>query len=135
MIEAFLMKLDAIQPSQLYICSEKLEIVMQILRTDPDSLEPIPIKKLGNETVFVDGHTRALAAYLLGFSEVNVYWEDEELDWDAYAVCVDWCKHEGIRTIADLRNRVVHEKEYEELWYKRCGKMQQDLQAGKIKKE
>ena len=135
MIEAFPMRLDSIQPSQLYICSEKLEAVMQILKTKHGSLEPIPVKKLGNETVFVDGHTRAFAAYLLGLSEVNVYWEDEKLDWDEYAVCVDWCKQEGIRTIADLKNRVVHEKEYEELWHKRCEKMQQDLQARKTRKE
>jgi hypothetical protein len=135
MTEAFSMRLDAVQPSQLYICSEKLEAVMRILKTKPESLEPIPVKKLGDETVFVDGHTRAFAAYLLGLPDVNVYWEDEELDWDAYVVCVNWCKQEGIRTIADLKNRVVHEKEYEELWYKRCEEMQQDLQAGKIKKE
>lgn len=49
---------------------------------DPDkheSLEPIPVKKLGEDIIFVDGHTRAFAAFLHNLSEVPVYWEDEEL--------------------------------------------------------
>jgi len=128
MTRTFIMKLDEIQPSQLYISSEKLSEIMKTF--DPNnskSIEPIPIKKLGNEIIFVDGHTRAFAVFLHGFSEVPVYWEDEELDWDAYEICVDWCKREGIRTVADLRNRVVSQKDYEILWYRRCEKMQRDL--------
>jgi hypothetical protein len=128
MTKAFLMKLDEMQPSQLYISSEKLSEVMKTFDTARrESIEPIPIKKLGDEIVFVDGHTRAYAAFLNGFSEVPVCWEDEEFDWDEYRTCVRWCKEEGIYTIADLRNRVVSQKDYEILWYKRCEEMQQDL--------
>ena len=123
-----MMKLNEIQPSQLYISSEKLSEVMKTFNpAKPELIEPIPIKKLGDETVFVDGHTRAFAAFLRGFSEVPVYWEDEELDWDAYEICVRWCKEEGIHTIVDLKNRVVSQKDYEILWYKRCEEMQQSL--------
>ena len=95
----------------------------------PESIEPIPIKRLGNEIIFVDGHTRAFAAFLNGLSEVPVYWEDEELDWEAYKICVEWCRKEEIHTIADLKNRVVPQKDYEILWYRRCEKMQKDLEA------
>jgi hypothetical protein len=56
------------------------------------------------------------------------------LDWDAYEVCVGWCKEEGIRTIADLANRTVPEKDYKVLWLQRCEKMQQDLQNTRSKK-
>ena len=123
-----MMKLNEIQPSQLYINSEKLSIILKTFDSvNPKLIEPIPIKKLGNEIVFVDGHTRAFAAFLCGFSEVPVYWEDEELDWDAYEICVRWCKEDGIHTIADLKNRVVSQKDYEILWYARCKEMQQDL--------
>jgi hypothetical protein len=126
----FMMKLDEIQPSQLYISYEKLSEVMKTFDpTDPESIEPIPIKKLGNEIVFMDGHTRAFAAFLCGISEVHVYWEDEELDWDAYEICVGWCRKEGIHTIADLKNRVLPQEDYEILWYRRCEKMQQCLEA------
>ncbi|MBS7632982.1 hypothetical protein KEJ15_05100 [Candidatus Bathyarchaeota archaeon] len=130
MAKTFMMRLDRLQPSQLFISSAKLAEVMKTF--DPDnvaSMEPIPIKKLENDIVFVDGHTRAFAAFLHGLSAVPVYWENEELDWDAYLVCVGWCKSEGIRTIADLKNRVISQEEYEILWYRRCEEMQQDLEA------
>jgi hypothetical protein len=58
-----------------------------------------------------------------------VYWEEDELDWNAYEICVQWCEKEGVRTIADLKNRVVSPKEYEALWVNRCKKMQQELEA------
>jgi len=130
--KVFMMRLSDIQPSQLYICSEKLSEVMKTFNMDdPRLMEPIQVKKLGNDIIFVDGHTRAFAAFLCGFSEVPVYWEDEELDWDACKICVEWCKREGIRTIADLRSRVVSHRDYERLWYERCGRMQRDLEKRK----
>lgn len=100
-------------------------------KSKPLSCRPIPVKRLGDQVVFVDGHTRAFAAFLLGFSEVPVYWEDEELGWDEYEVCVRWCKEEGIHTITDLKNRVVSREDYQVLWLDRCGKMQQELKAKK----
>jgi hypothetical protein len=91
------------------------------------SLEPIPVKKLKDQIVFVDGHTRALAAFIHGLSSVLVYWEHEELDWEAYEICVEWCKKERIRTIGDLKDRVIPHEKYKVFWYDRCEKMQQDL--------
>jgi len=124
------MKLNSIQPTQLYISSEKLGHVMKILKQFKEvDIEPIPVKKLEDQIVFVDGHTRALAALLLGLSEIPVYWEDEELDWDEYKVCTGWCKEEGIHAISDLKNRIVSHKDYKVLWLDRCKKMQQDLEA------
>ena len=128
MTKTFMMKLSEIQPSQLYVNSEKLREVMKTFDSaNPGLIEPIPIKRLGNEIVFVDGHTRAFAAFQRGLSRIPVYWEDEELDWDAYEICVRWCKEEGIHTIADLKDRVVSQKDYETLWYARCEEMQRDL--------
>jgi hypothetical protein len=57
----------------------------------PGEIERIPIKRLEGRIIFVDGHTRAFAAFLRGFPRILVYWEDEELGWDAYAICVEWC--------------------------------------------
>jgi hypothetical protein len=71
---------------------------------------------------------------LRGISEVRVYWEEDELDWDAYEVCVDWCKKEGINTIADLKERVIPSKEYQVLWLDRCEKMQRELEAKRNQK-
>jgi hypothetical protein len=100
----------------------------------PESLEPIPVKELGDRVIFTDGHTRALAAFLCGLVEVRVFWDEDELDWEAYRICVEWCEAEGIRTIADLRDRVVSPEKYELLWLKRCKDMQQDLEARRSQK-
>ncbi len=135
MTKIFVMKLNEIQPSQLFISSEKLSQVMRDLDPlKPESLEPIPVKKLGNQVIFTDGHTRAFAAFLCGFSEVRVFWDEDELDWEAYEICVEWCKDEGIRKIADLKDRVVGSGEYEVLWLERCKEMQQDLEARRNQK-
>lgn len=132
MTKTFMMKLNKIQPSQLYISSEKLSTIMKTYDPNkPESIEPIPIKKLGDEIIFVDGHTRAFAAFLHDLSEVPVYREDEELDWHAYRICVGWCKKHGIHTIADLKNRVVPHKDYEKLWYRRCEKNAARLRSKK----
>ncbi len=125
------MKLNSIQPSQLYINSEKLRYVMRQLQSKPVFVKPIPVKKLEGQIIFVDGHTRALAALLLGLSEIPVYYwkdEDEELDWDEYEVCVRWCKEEGIHAISDLKNRVISPKDYQVLWLDRCGRMQREME-------
>jgi hypothetical protein len=130
MTETFLMSLKEIQPSQLYVSSEKLSRVLEVLGSGGSGpLEPIPVKELNGEIVSTDGHTRALALYLKGFSEVEVEWEDTELDWEAYEICVAWCKEEGIQNIADLRNRIVEPSEYQVLWLDRCGKMQEELET------
>jgi hypothetical protein len=130
-----MMRLNEIQPSQLYISSEKLSEVMKTFDpAKPESIEPIPIKKFGNVIFFVDGHTRAFAAFLHNVLQIPVYWENEELDWDAYEICLRWCKKKGIHTIADLKTRIVPQKDYELLWYRRCEEMQRRLAKRKLKK-
>ena len=44
------------------------------------SLGPIPVKELGDQVVITDGHTRAFAAFMCGFSEVRAFWDEDELD-------------------------------------------------------
>ncbi|UCE96669.1 MAG: hypothetical protein JSV51_03485 [Candidatus Bathyarchaeota archaeon] len=135
MSETLLMELKEIQPSQLYISSQKLSSVMENFALKPRLMEPIPIKELSDRIIFVDGHTRAFAALLNRFPKVPVYWEDEELDWEAYEICVRWCLEEKIYTIADLKNRVIPHQEYKKLWYDRCAKMQKELEEKrKLKK-
>ena len=132
MTVTFQMKLNSIQPSQLYISSEKLNCIMKSFEQNkPVIVEPVPIKRLGNQVVFVDGHTRALAAFLLGLSEIPVYWEVDNLDWKEYEICVEWCKEEGIRTISDLKKRVVSPDDYQVLWLDRCERMQKDLEESR----
>lgn len=134
MEKPFLMRVDAIQPSQLYISSEKLErVCARFDASSAESLEPIPIKRLGDSIVFTDGHTRALAAFMRGLVKVPVLWDEDELDWEAYEICVEWCREAGIRTIGDLGDRAVAPDQYEILWLQRCAQMQRELVSRRSK--
>ena len=136
MVECFRMRLGQIQPTQLYISTEKLALVLRGFDSSPPGpLEPIPVKKLGGETVMTDGHTRAFAAFLCGISEVDAYWDEDELDWEAYESCVSWCKQEGIRPVGDLVGRVVGTKEYQAKWLDRCAEMHRQLDVKRAQGE
>ena len=101
-------KLDQIQPSQLYINQDKLSAVQTTTDfSSPEGVQPIPVKDLGGLLVMTDGHTRAFAAYLAGLTRVSIYDDPDDLDWQAYQICVDWCRGEGIRSVADLAKKRV----------------------------
>lgn len=135
MTDIFVMKLEEIQPCQLFIDSEKLARVLRDFdRLRPDSFAPVPVKNLEGRIIITDGHTRALAAFLRGFLEVRVFWEVEDLDWEAYGICVEWCKSEGICTVADLKGRVVSSEEFEVLWVERCRRMAEGLESRRDRK-
>ena len=124
MSELFDIRLDKIQPSQLYIDADKLDSLRDVV-TDGKSgnIEPVPVKMLGGEIIYTDGHTRALVAYMAGLQSIKVYWDEDKLDWKSYSICVQWCRQSGIRSIADLQDRVISSSKFEELWIKRCEKL------------
>ena len=129
MVPTFRLRIDQIQLSQLYISSAKLAGIMRVFEDGNESnLEPVPIKEIDGVLVATDGHTRLLAWFLNGHEEVGCEWEDTEMDWDAYRVCMQWCKEEGIQTVADLANRIISPEDYEVLWLDRCRVMQHALE-------
>jgi hypothetical protein len=129
MNKEIIMNLYEIQPSQLYVNLVKLENVLSWFKPeDINSYDAIPIRKLNNKIIFTDGHTRAYAAYLKGIDEIKVYWDEDDLDWNAYQICVDWCNDENITSIKDLEGRVTSDEEYKVLWLERCRIMQQELE-------
>jgi len=117
-----------IQPSQLYISTAKLARVVELWQP-PDllTIPPVPVKRLDGRLIATDGHTRAFAAYRRGLTEIPIVWDEDELDWEAYRICVDWCLAEGIHTVMDLEGRVVAPDDYAVLWLDRCRVMQADL--------
>jgi hypothetical protein len=131
--DVFLMPLDRLQPSQLFISAQKLAAVrkggVSIRR-----LEPVPVKRLGRSLVMTDGHTRAVAAALRGLAHVRVVWETDRLDWDMYRICVRWCRRAGIRTVHDLASRIVPHADYERLWHDRCSRMQVRVRASRARR-
>ncbi len=127
--DLFLKRLDELQPSQLFVSAEKLSSVMkEDTAVTVEGVQPVPVKKLQDRVVLTDGHTRALAAVLSGLAEIRVFWDEDDLDWEAYDICVAWCREEGIRTVADLRDRVVSAEVYQEVWLERCRAMHAELE-------
>lgn len=132
MNEIFFLELSKIQPSQLFISKRKLRKVKKKMTQNNGTIDPIPIKKIGEELVYTDGHTRAFAAFKMGINKIPVEWEDENLDWEMYEVCVKWCKDNGIFTIKDLENRIVTHKKYKIVWYERCKIMQKEIEKNRL---
>ncbi|HOE70462.1 MAG TPA: hypothetical protein PLE10_07930 [Brevefilum sp.] len=132
--ETRLVKLCDLQPSQLYISREKLTRVQAGL--NPlclQSIDAVPFKDLDGLLVMTDGHTRAFAVFLAGFDAIPAYPDPDELDWDAYRICVSWCHAEEIYSIADLASRLVDAGDYERLWHDRCRVMQAELKKNRAR--
>lgn len=131
----FEIEIEKIQPSQLYISRKKLSIVKRKFdENEIESLGVIPVKKLGNDIIFTDGHTRALVAYQFGIEIIEAEWEIEKLDWEMYEICVNWCKDAGIKSVSDLENQIIPHDDYEIFWYKRCKDMQDELEMKRREK-
>lgn len=115
------MPISEIQPSQLFVNRAKLYAVQRqydVLKLH--QYDPIPIKELDGRMVFTDGHSRAFAVHLNGGEEIKVAYEQDELNWDAYRICVNWCVEEEILTVAGLKGRLLDPADYEEQWIRRC---------------
>ncbi len=131
----FSVELEALQPSQLFICAEKLANLQVEIEKNPKNIEPVPVKNLGPYIMLTDGHTRAFATHIAGARQIQAVWETDELDWEAYHICVDWCIQDGIRSIADLKDRVIPPDVFEEKWYGRCRAMHQALAEKRKRKK
>ena len=90
------------------------------------TIDPLPIKEIDGKVFFSDGHSRAFAYYLMGYEEIPVYWDNDNLDWSAYMICVNWCIKSGVKTIADLTGQVISPAQFQELWIDRCQKLHKD---------
>lgn len=110
-----------IQPSQFYISEKKIEDINKWFNpNDLSNFEAIPVKELNGKIIFTDGHTRAYVAYKAGIKNIPLYWENEELSWDVYQICVDECNIRGVLSIKDLDNRVLNQNDYKTLWNEWC---------------
>ena len=122
------LKLRDLQPSQFYISAKKLQSVESWLDAgDLSGFQPIPVKLLGGRPVMTDGHTRAAAALRAGLETVPLVWDEDELDWEMYQICVDACRRRQVFSPADLLRRIVSEPEYAEKWDGWCDAMQAEV--------
>lgn len=126
---AILVDLALLQPSQLYLSAERLEQILAWIKSeDLDNFEPLPVKRLDGHLMLTDGHHRAYAFHSLGRRQIKVIPDTDELDWEAYRICVQWCLEEGVSSVMDLKSRIVNEEYFDLLWDKRCDELHQFLE-------
>jgi len=116
--EPLTLPLAALQPSQLWIHSGKLEAVRA--RGAPFDDPPLPVRRIRGKTTLTDGHTRAVAAFLEGADSVRAIRDEDDEDWGFYETCVAWCEEEGVLAVRDLAERIVEEDRFRALWIDRC---------------
>ncbi len=59
----------------------------------------------------------------LGYEEIDVYWEQEELDWDLYEICVQWC----------IDGKILNNKAYKKKWIEKCQLAYRELEKERKK--
>lgn len=121
--QVFMLPVLSLQPTQLYISEGKLNLMNEWFKGGITNMDAIPVKLIKNRYMMTDGHTRAVCAYLNGIDKVPCAIDNDELELAAYLKDIDWCREEGIHTIADLSKKIVKPKYYEILWRKRCMEM------------
>ena len=121
-MEVFKADLESIQPTQLYISEKKYRESMALFdeKKGLEAYVPLPVKKIGSDIFFTDGHTRALILWQKGKRRVNGCFDTDDMDWIMYLASLDLCRKQEIRSIQDLEPRIVSEQEYKEKWINRC---------------
>jgi len=124
MSKRFSVRIEYLQPSQLYISKDKLRAIR-----NEETLKsvPVPVIDIDGKLVMADGHTRAMAAILEGHDSIIIEITDEKLDLEEYMECVKWCIEEGISTPYDLVGRIIDHEDYRVLWYERCECLHEEL--------
>lgn len=127
------MKLKDLQPSQFYISASKLQAIENWLNSgDLSSFAPIPVKLLDGRPVMTDGHTRAVAALRAGLETVPLVWDEDELNWDMYRVCVKACRERKIYSPIDLLHQIISESDYQKNWDRWCENIQTEIDQNRI---
>ena len=118
----------AVNPSQLYLSSEKLDGVLSWFDFDEPNYGSLPVFSYEDDWYLADGHTRAFTATLAGAETITVRREPirEEYDFNVYRRSIEWCAEAGIDGITDLHGRVVSPERYEELWIDRCQRVAEE---------
>lgn len=112
-VEQFMIPIKKIQPSQFYVDKEKFLSISHFINKPCDVI--IPLIKINNKYVSIDGHTRLRLAVEKGFNEVvGFITEAGDYIYDF----VEEANKRKIYTPFDLI--VIEHSEYEKLWNDFC---------------
>lgn len=116
---------NKLSPSQFYINEDSIELLRD--NFDINLFEPVPVKRLGDNLVMTDGHTRTCYLIERGFDYIPTIEETSELDWEAYSINVQDCKKRGIISAVDLVKCIVSNDEFQLKWNKYCDEVHNRL--------
>jgi hypothetical protein len=125
-----LIPIDSLRLSQIYLSQKKLDDILTWFDGSLDNFQPIYARDfLGNGNLHItDGHTRTYAAWQYGVEKIPyVYDEDEivtcEIGRIQYKEDIVWCDRFSLHHISALKDRILPDPAYDELWRGRCSKM------------
>ena len=115
--------------SQIYLNEDKLTNIQKWLNpADLSNFEPLPVHDFGNGTLtLTDGHSRAFLAYMMGIKELPIIYDTDDIVISEtgkmlYRNDIAWCERFNIHSICDLKDRIVPDSVYQDLWINRCDK-------------
>ncbi len=116
----FKININDIIPQQHYLSKVKLDRVAKSF-DEYDSYGDIFVIDYKDCVYSVDGHHRLYHLYNRGVREVQVVCETSDNSNVLYQKLADEANQLGLKTIADLRERILEsEEEYQSLWIDRC---------------
>ena len=121
----FTIKRSDLSCSQPYLNQKKCEAIKKM------TIEELsfPVFKFQGKYYLTDGHSRA---FICDKEELTVYLDRDlrhPTQRKAYETYVKWTLALGVKSIDDLADHIVDEKEFEKLWINRCTEYYADLQA------
>lgn len=104
--------LSILQPSQFYVCRQKLDSIENYM-TENEIYIPVAI--IDEEYVVLDGHTRLRFLHDNNVKMANCYIDEYD---DSIRDFVYFAKEQNIRQVKDLA--ILEEEMYKELWHNFC---------------
>jgi len=93
----------------------------EIVSSSPQEEFPLPVIEINGHYFLTDGHTRA---YISENNEIEVYLDEDisesKIQSQAYQAFIKWTQAEGVNSVDDLADRIISEKQFKEIWIKRC---------------
>ena len=112
-INIFKLNIEDIQPSQFYVDKKKVESVSYFIKNEDDII--IPLAKINDELVSVDGHTRLYVATKRDYKQVYGFYTLTE---DYISDFVLEAKRRNVLTPYDLQ--ILEHDEYKIKWNEFC---------------
>ena len=124
--EIQIVNLMELRPNNWYINKAKLNKIREVWRRKEQTrLPPVLVTRIDAEFSLIDGHSRAYAAYEQSVSKIAATIRDLHKIEGSQAL-YEHIHREGpgigIRTIADLKDRIVEAELHKQLWVGYCTK-------------